>query len=126
MFNPEVEWDQAFTWMECIILNCLVLQLHNIQVGLPPVRLFGYSSIQGLDIGLYNIFRTLLSVAQWLSKIRIKWSIPPFRKKSWGQHGLKHSNTAGAILANGLGGPYELNKNDFLTKNFVILCLQTN
>ena len=34
-------------------------------------------------LDLYNMLRTLLSVALWLGKIRSKWSIPPFHKTSW-------------------------------------------
>ena len=35
-----------------------------------------------LAIGLYNVFRTLHSVAQWFDKIKTQMPIPPFNKKS--------------------------------------------
>ena len=66
-------------------------QIGSLWKGFPPPPLLGSStipqicsSIWGLGlswnivIGLYNNFRTLQTVAQWLGKIRSKWSIPPF------------------------------------------------
>ena len=76
----------------------------HLSTNLVPIRGLGLS--WNLVIGLHNICGTLLSMAQWLGKIRSKGSIPPAHRKSWAQHWANSHSGQG--------------------KNFVFLCWLNN
>ena len=74
-------------------INCPLWLIQGGSLGAPPFHKC-VTPFEGLIYHetlplVYIIFlETLLSVAQWLDKIRSKWSIPSFHKNSWGQRWL--------------------------------------
>ena len=86
LLGTSVEFTGAFTSKYC----WHKAQVHQgcLQHGFPQI----VSSIRrvgltlSIVVGLCMVFETLLTVVQSLGKIRRKWSIPPFHKKSWGQY----------------------------------------